>query len=58
MLGEDLAGLLARLYRLFHDQGLGRIDDETTARLRMPLRRHRPPRRPAKWSPGSTAIGG
>ncbi|HLY81012.1 MAG TPA: beta-N-acetylglucosaminidase domain-containing protein, partial [Caulobacteraceae bacterium] len=33
-LGEDLAGLLARHYRLFHDQGLGRIDDETAAKLR------------------------
>jgi len=34
VLGEELAGLLARHYRLFHDQGLGRIDDETAARLR------------------------
>jgi hyaluronoglucosaminidase len=33
-LGEELAGLLGRHYRLFHDQGLGRIDDETAARLR------------------------
>jgi hypothetical protein len=34
VLGEDLAGLLARHFRLFHDQGLGRIDDETAAKLR------------------------
>ena len=34
VLGEELAGLLGRHYRLFHDQGLGRIDDDTAARLR------------------------
>jgi hyaluronoglucosaminidase len=34
VLGEELAGLLERHYRLFHDQGLGRIDQETAARLR------------------------
>jgi hyaluronoglucosaminidase len=34
VLGEQLAGLLSRHYRLFHDQGLGRIDQETAARLR------------------------
>jgi hyaluronoglucosaminidase len=34
VLGEEFAGLLGRHYRLFHDQGLGRIDDETAARLR------------------------
>ena len=34
VLGEELADLLARHYRLFHDQGLGRIDDETATRLR------------------------
>lgn len=34
VLGEELAGVLARHHRLFHDQGLGRIDDETVAKLR------------------------
>ncbi len=34
VLGDDLAGLLGRHYRLFHDQGLGRIDEATTTRLR------------------------
>jgi len=34
VLGDGLAGLLGRHYRLFHDQGLGRIDDEMTSRLR------------------------
>src|SRR5580692_2629606 len=34
VLGDELADLLGRHYRLFHDQGLGRIDDETAARLR------------------------
>ncbi len=34
VLGDDLAGLLARHFRLFHDQGLDRLDDETKARLR------------------------
>jgi hyaluronoglucosaminidase len=34
VLGEELADLLARHFRLFHDQGLGRIDDETASRLR------------------------
>ncbi len=34
VLGEELAGLLARHYRLFHDQGLDRLGDETAARLR------------------------
>jgi len=34
VLGEELAALLSRHYRLFHDQGLGRIDDETADRLR------------------------
>ena len=34
VLGDDLAALLERHYRLFHDQGLGRIDEETAGRLR------------------------
>jgi hypothetical protein len=34
VLGGELAALLERHYRLFHDQGLGRIDDQTAARLR------------------------
>jgi hypothetical protein len=34
VLGAELAALLARHFRLFHDQGLGRIDDQTSARLR------------------------
>ncbi|HVN00541.1 MAG TPA: beta-N-acetylglucosaminidase domain-containing protein [Caulobacteraceae bacterium] len=34
VLGDELAELLGRHFRLFHDQGLGRIDDETATRLR------------------------
>jgi hypothetical protein len=34
VLGDDLARLLERHYRLFHDQGLCRIDGDTAARLR------------------------
>ncbi len=32
--GPDLAALLLRHYRIFHDQGLGRIGEETMGRLR------------------------
>jgi hyaluronoglucosaminidase len=39
VLGDDLAALLARHYRLFHDQGLGRVDDETTTAVDHPAAR-------------------
>ncbi len=34
MLGPELAAMLLRHFRIFHDQGLGRIDPEMLGRLR------------------------